>query len=91
MKPLQDERAVVNQVRSQEPSKDHQGQVSIIATHQSLTGILDPQGLQSTACGGVGLASLYTPQARPLCALASAAPRGSPVWSLLLLISAGQQ
>jgi hypothetical protein len=41
-KTLQHDRAVVNQARSQEPSKDHQGQVSVTATRQSLTVILDP-------------------------------------------------
>ncbi len=64
-KTLQDDRAVVNRAQSGEPSKDHQGQVSVTATRQSMTAILDPQGPQSATCGRVGLASPYTPQARP--------------------------
>jgi hypothetical protein len=87
---LQHDRAVVNQARSREPSKDHQGQVSVTTTRQSSTAILDPQGPRSATRGGVGLVSLYTPRARPWCTRASAAPRGSPVWSSALPISAGR-
>ncbi len=64
-KTLQDDRAVVNRARSQEPFKDHQGQISVTATPRSLTAILDPEGPRSASCGGVGLASSYTPRARP--------------------------
>ncbi len=90
-KTLQDDRAVVNRARSQEPSKDHQVQVSVTAMRQSSTAILDPQGPRCATCGRVGLMSPYTPRARPWCGHTSAAPRGSPVWSLALPISAGQQ
>jgi hypothetical protein len=41
---------------SKEPSRDHQGQVSIIATRQLLTAGNDPQGPQSMTRGGVGTA-----------------------------------
>ncbi len=85
------DRAVVNQAQSREPSRDYQGQVSVTAALRSLTAILDPQGPWSATRGRVGLASPYAPRARPLCARASAAPRGSPVWSLALPISAGRQ
>jgi hypothetical protein len=85
------DRAVVNQARSREPSRDHQGQVSVTAAHRSSTAILDPQGPRSATRSGVGLASPYAPQARPWCARPSAVPRGSPVWSLASPISAGRQ
>jgi hypothetical protein len=39
---------------SKEPSRGHQGQVSIIATHLSLTAGNDPQGPRSATPGGVG-------------------------------------
>ena len=57
MKTPIDERVVVSFEQSQEPYKDHQGQISIIAACQSSTAILDPQGPQSTTRGKVGLAS----------------------------------
>ncbi len=41
---------VANSTRLQEPSKDHQGQVNIIATCQSLTAGNTPQGLHSATC-----------------------------------------
>jgi hypothetical protein len=41
---------------SKEHSRDHHGQVSIIATHQSSTAGNDPQAHQSATCGGVGTA-----------------------------------
>ena len=61
MKLPTEDRAVVNRAWSREPSKDHQGQVSITAVRQSLTAILDLQGPQSATRGRVGLASPYTP------------------------------
>ncbi len=39
---------------SKDPYRGHQGQVSIIATRQSLTAGNDPQGPQTVTCGGVG-------------------------------------
>jgi hypothetical protein len=83
-------RAVVNQARLQEPSRDHQGQVSVTAARRSSTAILDPQEPQSATPGEFGLASPYAPRARPWCTRASAAPRGSPVWLSALPISAGR-
>jgi hypothetical protein len=56
-----EDRVVVNRARSQEPFKDHQGQVSITAARQSLMAILDPQGPRSVTRSGVWLASPYTP------------------------------
>jgi hypothetical protein len=43
---------------SKEPSRDHQGQVSIIATRRSSTVGNDPQGPRSATRGGVGTAVL---------------------------------
>ena len=52
------ERVVVSFEQSREPSKDHQGQVSVITACRSLTVVLDPQGSRSATRGGDGLASL---------------------------------
>jgi hypothetical protein len=69
-------RTVVNSMWPQEHSKDHQGQVSIIATHQSLMVGIPPQRSQSqrTTHNGVGPISLYTLRVISWCARASAAP-----------------
>ncbi len=44
------------QAPASKPSRDHQGQVSIIAARQSLTAVNDPPGPRSATCGGVGTA-----------------------------------
>jgi hypothetical protein len=49
--------------QAQEPSWDHQAQVSIIATHRTSTEENAPQGPQSATCGGVRHTGLYTPRA----------------------------
>ncbi len=56
MKTSTDER-VVAKSKAQEPSKDHQSQISVIAVRQSLMAALYPQGPQSGTCGRLRLAS----------------------------------
>ena len=70
-----------------EPSKDHQGQVSVIATRQSLTAILDPPRTPKRNLRRSWThKSNHSTRARPWCAHTSAPPRGSPVWLLALPI-----
>ncbi len=70
------------------PSRDHQGQVSVIATHRSSMAGNAPQGPQSATCGGVGPTRPYIPRANPWCAHKSAEPGASLVWLLALATSA---
>ena len=65
----------------QEPSRDHQGQVSASATRCSLTAGNAPQGPRSATRGGVGPVRLYPPRAISWCARASVEPEASPFWS----------
>jgi hypothetical protein len=65
-----------------EPSKDHQDQISIIATYQSSMVGNAPKEPQSVTCGGIGCAGLYNPRAIPWCTRTSAKPEESPDWSL---------
>ncbi len=65
-----------------EPSKDHQGQFSLIATCHSLMVENAPQGARSATHDGVGLTGLYTPRAISWCTRVSAKPEESLVWSL---------
>ncbi len=54
---------ILRALTSKEPSRDHQGQVSDIATRCSLTAKNAPQGPRSATRGGVGAAVLSTPRA----------------------------
>ncbi len=49
---------ILRTLMSKEPSRDHQGQVSIIAARRSLTAENAPQGPQSATRSGVGAAVL---------------------------------
>ncbi len=73
---------------SKEPSRDHQGQVSTIATPQSLTTGNAPQGPRSATRGRVGTAVPQTPRAISWHAPVSNELEASPVWSLALATSA---
>ncbi len=72
------------------PSRDQQGQVSIINTHQSLMVGNGPQGPQSATRGGVGAVVPYTPRAISWRGRVGNEPEASPVWSLALATSAAQ-
>ncbi len=73
---------------SREPSRDHQGQVSIIAACRSLMARNAPHGPQSLTCSGVGTAVPQTPRAIPWRARIGNELEASPVWSLALATSA---
>ncbi len=75
---------------SKEPSRGHQGQVSIIATCQSLMAGNDPQEHRSATRGGVGTAVPQTPRAISWHARVGNEPEASPVWLLALATSAAQ-
>jgi hypothetical protein len=73
---------------SKEPSRGHQGQVSIIASCRSLTAGNAPQGPRSATRGVVGTAVPYTQRAISWHAHVSNEPEASPVWSFALATSA---